>query len=81
MTAKIVFVELRSTRLAEDKAFYSAAFGMAVTDFGPTYACTMTGAGDIGWQAVERAEGRAGRGRRPDPIRRRHQKSRAPRPR
>jgi predicted enzyme related to lactoylglutathione lyase len=51
MTAKVVFVELPSTRLTEDKAFYEAAFGMAITDFGPTYACTMTGQGDLGWQA------------------------------
>ncbi len=51
MTAKIVFVELPSTRLAEDTAFYAAAFGMAITEFGPTYACTMLGAGDLGWQA------------------------------
>ncbi len=50
MTAKIVFVELPSTRLAEDTAFYEAAFGMAITAFGPTYACTMTGQGDIGLQ-------------------------------
>ena len=50
MTAKIVFVELPSTRLAEDTAFYEAAFGMAITSFGPTYACTMLGAGDLGWQ-------------------------------
>ena len=50
MTAKIVFVELPSSRLAEDKAFYSSAFGMAITDFGPTYACTMTGEGDLGFQ-------------------------------
>ena len=51
MMAKIVFVELPSTRFAEDKAFYAAAFGMAITDFGPTYACTMTGAKAIsGWQ-------------------------------
>jgi predicted enzyme related to lactoylglutathione lyase len=51
LTAKIVFVELPSTRLAEDKAFYSAAFGMAITEFGPSYACTMLGAGNLGWQA------------------------------
>ena len=51
MTAKFVFVELPSTRLAEDKAFYATAFGMAFTDFGPTYACTMTGDVDLGLQA------------------------------
>lgn len=50
MTAKIVFVELPSRRLAEDTAFYEAAFGMAITSFGPTYACTMLGAGDLGLQ-------------------------------
>lgn len=50
MTAKIVFVELPSIRPAEDKAFYGAVFGMAFTDFGPTYACTMTGEVDLGIQ-------------------------------
>ncbi len=50
MTAKFVFVELPSTKGAEDKAFYSAAFGMAFTDFGPSYACTMTGDVDLGLQ-------------------------------
>ena len=50
MTAKIVFIELPSTRLAEDKAFYSAVFGMDFTDFGPSYACTMTGEVDLGFQ-------------------------------
>lgn len=50
MTAKIVFIELPSTRLGEDNAFYSAVFGMAFTDFGPSYACTMTGEVDLGFQ-------------------------------
>ena len=50
MTAKIAFVELPSPRLAENKAFYAAAFGMAFTDFGPSYACTMTGEVDLGFQ-------------------------------
>ena len=50
MTSRIVFVELPSTCLGEDKAFYGAAFGMAFTDFGPSYACTMTGEVDLGLQ-------------------------------
>ncbi len=50
MTAKLVFVELPSTRLAEDKTFYAEVFGMAFTDFGPTYACTVTGEVDLGLQ-------------------------------
>lgn len=33
------------------KAFYEVAFGWALTDFGPTYACTLTGDVDIGLQA------------------------------
>jgi len=51
MNPRIVFVELPSTRLADDKAFYATAFGMAFTDFGPTYACTLTGDVDLGFQA------------------------------
>jgi hypothetical protein len=33
------------------RAFYEGSFGWRFTDFGPTYASTMDGAGDIGLQA------------------------------
>lgn len=45
------FLELPTTGLAAAQAFYAAAFGWAMTGFGPTYACTMTGDVDIGLQA------------------------------
>ena len=45
------FVELPTTDLVKAKAFYEAVFGWNLTDFGPTYACTMTGDVDIGLQA------------------------------
>ncbi len=32
------------------KAFYSNAFGWELTDFGQSYACTMTGDVDVGLQ-------------------------------
>ena len=32
------------------KAFYANAFGWTMTDFGPSYACTMTGDVDVGLQ-------------------------------
>ncbi len=48
--AKITFVELPSSQHAADKAFYTAVFGMAFTEFGPSYACTMTGVVDLGLQ-------------------------------
>ncbi|MBX7105212.1 MAG: VOC family protein [Gemmataceae bacterium] len=45
------FIELPTKDLAASWAFYEKAFGMAMTEFGPTYACTMTGDVDIGLQA------------------------------
>ncbi len=53
--ARICFVELPARDLAASKSFYQSAFGWALTDFGPTYSCTMTGDVDIGLQA-DRAE-------------------------
>jgi predicted enzyme related to lactoylglutathione lyase len=49
--ARINFVELPSKKLAEAKSFYSQVFGWALTDFGPTYSCTLTGDVDVGFQA------------------------------
>ncbi len=49
--ARISFLELPVADIARAKAFYSQAFGQDFTDFGPTYASTMTGDSDIGLQA------------------------------
>ena len=44
------FIELPARDLAAAKRFYSDAFGWSLTDFGPTYSCTLTGDVDIGLQ-------------------------------
>jgi predicted enzyme related to lactoylglutathione lyase len=49
--ARINFVELPSTDSAASRRFFTDAFGLAFTDFGPTYSCMMTGDVDIGLQA------------------------------
>ena len=49
--ARISFLELPVADIARAKAFYSQALGRAFTDFGPTYASTMTGDSDLGLQA------------------------------
>ena len=46
--ARINFVELPSRDIGKAKAFYATAFGWDLTDFGPTYACTMTADVDRG---------------------------------
>ncbi|MBS0374288.1 MAG: VOC family protein [Proteobacteria bacterium] len=51
MPARICFVELPTDGTAPAKRFYAQAFGWDLTDFGPTYACTMTGDVDLGLQA------------------------------
>jgi uncharacterized protein len=48
--ARINFVELPARDIAAAKAFYAKAFGWDLTEFGPTYACTLTGDVDIGLQ-------------------------------
>ena len=45
------FIELPTRDLAQSRAFFDKVFGMTMTGFGPTYACTMTGDVDIGLQA------------------------------
>jgi predicted enzyme related to lactoylglutathione lyase len=50
MMARINYVELPTANIAAAKTFYSAAFGWSLTDFGPTYAATMTGDVDLGLQ-------------------------------
>lgn len=48
--ARLNYVELPVGDVAAAKAFYEAAFGWTLSDFGPTYAATMTGDTDIGLQ-------------------------------
>jgi predicted enzyme related to lactoylglutathione lyase len=48
---RINFVELPATDAAASRRFFTEAFGLAFTDFGPTYSCMMTGDVDIGLQA------------------------------
>ncbi len=48
--ARINFVELPVAGTAAAKSFYETAFGWALTEFGPSYACTLTGDVDLGLQ-------------------------------
>lgn len=48
--ARLNYVELPVSDVPSAKAFYESAFGWALTDFGPTYAATLTGDTDIGLQ-------------------------------
>nr|WP_025826261.1 VOC family protein [Acetobacter persici] len=48
--AHINFVELPARNLKDAKAFYESVFGWSLTEFGPDYACTMTGDVDLGLQ-------------------------------
>jgi predicted enzyme related to lactoylglutathione lyase len=48
--ARINFIELPASDIAATKRFYADAFGWGLTDFGPSYSCTMTGDVDIGLQ-------------------------------
>ena len=47
---RINFVELPARDLVAAKAFYANVFGWALSEFGPSYACTMTGDVDLGLQ-------------------------------
>lgn len=49
--ARACFIELPTRDLKAAKDFYSKVFDWQMTEFGPTYACTMTGDVDIGLQA------------------------------
>jgi predicted enzyme related to lactoylglutathione lyase len=44
------FIELPAADLGAAKSFYLGLFGWNLTDFGPTYSCTMTGDVDVGLQ-------------------------------
>lgn len=48
--ARINFIELPARDLGAARSFYSAVFGWELTDFGPSYSCTMTGNVDLGLQ-------------------------------
>ena len=48
---RLNYVELPVRDIGSAKAFYERAFGWSLTDFGPTYAATLTGDTDIGLQA------------------------------
>jgi predicted enzyme related to lactoylglutathione lyase len=47
------FIELPARDLAASQTFFETVFGMTMTGFGPTYACTLTGDVDIGLQAEQ----------------------------
>ncbi|HEV2816552.1 MAG TPA: VOC family protein [Allosphingosinicella sp.] len=49
--ARLNYVELPVGEIGPAKAFYERVFGWSLTDFGPTYAATLTGDTDIGLQA------------------------------
>lgn len=48
--ARINFIELPANNIAAAKSFYRRAFHWPLTDFGPSYSCTMTGDVDLGLQ-------------------------------
>jgi predicted enzyme related to lactoylglutathione lyase len=48
--ARINFVELPTQDVSRSKAFYAEVFGFQMTDFGPTYASSLTGDVDLGLQ-------------------------------
>lgn len=48
--SRINFIELPARDLGAARNFYSAVFGWELTDFGPSYSCTMTGNVDLGLQ-------------------------------
>lgn len=58
MTARPNFIELPARDIEKSKAFYRTVFAWTLTEFGPTYACTMTGDVDVGLQG-DRAEASA----------------------
>ena len=45
------FIELPTRDLAASQGFFETVFGMKMTGFGPTYACTLSGDVDLGLQA------------------------------
>jgi len=59
MPNRICFVELPTASVGTARSFYADAFGFAMTDFGPTYSCTMTGDVDLGLQGDAKEASRA----------------------
>jgi predicted enzyme related to lactoylglutathione lyase len=51
--ARLNYLELPVTDVAQAKGFYADVFGWRFTDFGPTYAATTTGDTDVGFQGGE----------------------------
>ena len=49
--ARLNYVELPVRDIGPTKTFYETVFGWSLTEFGPTYAATLTGDTDIGLQA------------------------------
>lgn len=49
--ARLSYLELPVRDLAAGKEFYEHIFDWTLTDFGPTYAATITGDTDVGLQA------------------------------
>lgn len=49
--SRVNFIELPSRDLPATRNFFESVFGMNMTSFGPTYACTLTGDVDLGIQA------------------------------
>ena len=48
--ARLNYVELPVADVGAAKSFYEMVFGWSLTEFGPTYAATLTGDTDIGLQ-------------------------------
>lgn len=48
--ARLNYLELPSSDVLRAKRFYAKAFGWQFTDFGPTYAATVSGDTDVGFQ-------------------------------
>lgn len=59
MPARLNYVELTVGAIGPARAFYEAAFGWALTEFGPTYAATVSGDTDLGLQADGETPGAA----------------------
>jgi predicted enzyme related to lactoylglutathione lyase len=57
--ARLNYVELPVGDVGAARVFYEAAFGWSLTEFGPSYAATLTGDTDIGLQgdAAEASKG------------------------
>lgn len=51
MPNRLCFVELPVGAIEPTKTFYANVFKFSMTDFGPTYACTMSGDVDLALQA------------------------------